>query len=182
VRKALKIIGIVLIVVISVMTVLIATRPDTFRVERSAHIKAPADVVHGLINDFHQWTLWSPWERLDPNLKRIYSGAPAGVGAVYDWNSESVGVGRMTILESKPADSVVIKLEFIKPFEATNQAMFKLSPSDGGTRVTWTMDGRNNVMGKAFSLFVDMDSMVGKDFELGLANLNSAAQTQPKAK
>lgn len=181
-RKALKIIGIVLVILIVAMTIFVATRPDTFRVERSAQVNAPADVVHGLINDFHQWTFWSPWEKLDPNLKRTYSGAPAGVGAIYDWSSESVGVGRMTILETKPADSVIIKLEFIKPFEATNTATFKLTPADGGTRVQWIMDGKNNVMSKAFSLFFSMDAMVGKDFEQGLANLNTAAQAQTKAK
>lgn len=181
-RKALKIVGIVFVVFLVVMTVFIATRPDTFRVERSAQVNAPADVVHGLINDFHQWALWSPWEKVDPNLKRNYSGAPAGPGAIYDWTSESMGTGRMTILDSKPADSVVIKLEFLKPFEATNTATFKLTPADGGTRVQWIMDGKNNVMSKAFSLFCSMDSMVGKDFEQGLANLNTVAQAQAKPK
>lgn len=180
--KILKVLAILFLAFVLFMIVFIATRPDTFHIERSAKINAAPDVVFGLINNFHEWTKWSPWERLDPNLKRTYEGPASGAGAKYAWSSEQVGEGRMTILESKPAEAVVIKLEFIKPFEATNQAAFKLEPTDGGTRVIWSMDGKNNVMGKAFSLFMNMDSMVGKDFEQGLFIMNKAAEAETKAK
>lgn len=176
------VVGAVLLAFVLFMVIFIATRPDTFRVERSAQINAPADVVFGLINDFHKWGQWSPWEKLDPNMKKTFEGPTAGPGAIYAWVSEKVGEGRMTLLESKPGDSVIIKLEFIKPFAATNQASFKLIPTGDGTLVTWAMDGKNNVMGKAFSLFMNMDKMVGKDFEQGLTNLNTLAQSQFKSK
>jgi len=180
--KVLKVLGILFLAFVLFMVIFIATRPDTFRVERSSKINAAPGVVFSLINDFHEWTKWSPWERLDPKLKRTYEGPTAGVGAKYSWASEQVGEGRMTILESKPNESIVIKLEFIKPFEATNQVTFKLEPADAGTRVTWSMDGKNNVMGKAFSLFMNMDSMVGKDFEQGLFIMSKAAEEETKAK
>lgn len=178
--KILKVLGILLLAFILFMVIFVATRPDTFHIERSARINAAPAVVFSLINDFHEWTKWSPWERMDPELKRTYDGPTSGVGTKYAWASEKVGEGRMTILESKPNEAVVIKLEFIKPFAATNQAAFKLEPADGGTRVTWSMDGKNNTMGKAFSLFMSMDTMVGRDFEQGLFLMNKAAEMQSK--
>lgn len=180
--KALaKKIGIGLLVLLVGLLAFIATRPDTFRVERSAQISAPPEVAFGLINDFHYWNDWSPWDKLDPNLKRTFDGPTKGTGAVYSWvGNDDVGEGRMTIEDSKPSESVVIKLEFIKPFPATSQTVFTLVPSEGGTRVTWSMEGKNNFIAKAFTLLMDMDSMVGKDFEKGLASLNTAAQTAAK--
>lgn len=171
------VVGILVIVV--VLVAVIATRPSAFAIERNGQISAPPEAVHPLINDFHQWTLWSPWEKLDPNLKRTYEGPTAGPGAVYAWvgNSEA-GEGKMTILESKPNEKVDIKLEFLKPFAATNTTLFKLTPEAGGTKVTWRMEGNNNFICKAFSMFMDVDKMVGKDFETGLANLNTAAQAE----
>src|SRR5688572_25649529 len=153
------------------LLVAIATRPAQFRVVRSAQIAAAPEVVYPLIDDFHAWTAWSPWERLDPNLKREYSGPARGEGAAYSWSgNDQVGSGSMTITDSQPAERVEIRLEFKEPFEATNVTTFALKPAAGGTHVEWAMAGDNNFVGKAMSLFMNMDQMVGKDFEQGLAN------------
>ena len=174
-------IGIAAVVLIVAGLAFIATRPDTFRIERSGQIGAPPDVVFSMINDFHQWGRWSPWDRLDPGMKKTFEGPHAGPGSVYSWaGNNKVGEGRMTNLESKPGELVAIKLEFFKPFKATNQGNFTLSPSQSGTRVSWSMDGKKNFMAKAFHLVMDMDAMVGKDFEKGLANLDTAAQAEEK--
>ena len=154
----------------------VAARPGEFRIERSALVNAPSGTIFSLINDFHQWVRWSPYEKLDSNMKKSFEGAPSGPGAVYIWSGNSkAGEGKATIEEAKPHELVVIKLEFIRPFVATNQARFTLVPVTGGTRVTWSMDGKNNLVGKAMSLFIDIDALVGKEFEEGLANLNTAA-------
>jgi hypothetical protein len=169
--------GLAVLVLILALVVLIATRPPAFHVERSAEINAPADVVFAIINDLHQWERWSPWDKRDPEMKRTYEGSPSGPGAIYAWNgNKNVGEGRMTIMDSKPGEFVSIKLEFIRPFAGTNQVRFQLAPSGTGTRVSWLMDGQLNFITKAFSLFMSMDKMCGKDFEDGLANLNAAAQ------
>ncbi len=165
------------VVVLALLCVVIALRPAHFRIERSALIAAPPATVFPLIDDFHNWPKWSPWEKLDPSMKKTYAGAPAGSGAEYAWvGNDKAGEGRMTITDSKPSELVSMRLEFIKPFAATNQAVFKLSPSGNGTQVQWAMEGENGFMSKAFGLFVDVDKMVGKDFEEGLANLNKLAQ------
>jgi hypothetical protein len=172
-------IGIAVLVLVVGLLVFIGTRPAHFRIERSAQIGAPADVVFPMINDLHQWAQWSPWEKLDPDMKRTYEGPSAGPGAVYGWSGNSkAGEGRSTILDSKPGDLVSIKLEMFKPFACTNQVTFKLTPSDAGTRVQWIMEGENGFMAKAFTAFVSMDAMVGKEFEQGLANLNTLAQAK----
>jgi len=130
----------------------IGTRPDRFRYERTALVAAPSDVVFALINDLHEWSKWSPWEKLDPNMKRTHDGAPAGSGARYAWaGNKKAGEGRMTITESKPNELVGIEIVFIKPFAATNQTTFQLSPAAGGTQVTWSMEGKNLLAGKAMS-------------------------------
>lgn len=163
-----------------VLLLIVGTRPDDFKIERSAEMKAPPAAVFSRINDFHNWKEWSPWEKLDPNMKRTYDGEP-GKGAVYTWTgNDQVGEGRMTILESKPDEFVSIKLEFIKPFAATNRAIFTLVPSGEGTKVTWAMDGKNNLVAKAFHMIMDMDQLVGKDFEAGLASLDKASQAAAK--
>jgi uncharacterized protein YndB with AHSA1/START domain len=155
----------------------INTRPDSFHVERSTTIAAPSESVFAKINDFHEWTAWSPWEKLDPALKRTFDGAAAGVGAGYHWvGNDKVGEGHMTIMESEPPRGIKIKLEFLKPFQATNTATFALIPDGPGTRVTWSMDGKNNFMAKAMSVFMNMDKMIGPDFERGLATLKSQAE------
>lgn len=169
----------ILIAVVAVLllfSLFVATRPAHFRVERSAQIDAPSNVVFPLINDFHAWAKWSPYEKLDPGMKKTYSGAPSGRGASYAWSgNDKAGEGRMTITDSKPSELVSIQLEFLKPFAATNQATFRLTPNATGTRVQWSMEGDNGFVAKAFCLVVNMDSLVGKDFEAGLANLNRLA-------
>jgi len=172
-----KYIGIAVVVVIAAVLALAATRPDTFRVERSATIKAPPDKVYALIDDFHQWQQWSPWERLDPAMKREHGGAPKGKGALYGWEgNKEVGKGQMEITEATAPSRVVIKLDFLAPFEAHNTAEFVLVPQGDATTVTWAMFGPNLFIGKVMSLFASMDSLVGKDFERGLANLKAVAE------
>jgi hypothetical protein len=165
--------------VIVAILVFIVTRPGSFHIERSAQINAPADVIFPMIRDFHQWVRWSPYENLDPNMKKTYGGPTGQPGATYEWVGNSkAGEGRMTMMEIKASELVSFKLEFSKPFKATNQGSFKFVPSVGGTRVTWSMDGKNNFMGKVMSPF--MDGMIGKEFEKGLTNLNTVAQTEIK--
>jgi hypothetical protein len=133
------------------------------------------------VNDFHNWTAWSPWAKLDPAMKQTYEGAPAGTGAVSTWaGNKDVGEGRMTIIESRPSELIRIKLEFFKPFAATNTAEFTFKPAGDQTAVTWSMAGEKNFMAKAFGLFMNMDKMIGDDFEKGLANLKSVTETAPK--
>lgn len=173
----LKYIGIAVVVAIAAVLALAATRPDTFRVERSTTIKAPPGKVYALIDDFHQWQQWSPWERLDPAMKRQHGGAPKGKGALYGWEgNKEVGKGQMEITEATPSSRVVIKLDFLAPFEAHNTAEFVLVPQGDATTVTWAMFGPNLFIGKVMSLFASMDSLVGKDFERGLANLKAVAE------
>jgi uncharacterized protein YndB with AHSA1/START domain len=177
----LKKIGLGILVVLGALAIVIATRPGEFKVQRSTTIAAPAEVVFPFINDFHQWNKWSPWEKRDLNMKKTFEGAPSGTGAVYSWaGNDQVGEGRMTLTESKPNERVVIKLEFIKPFAATNQTEVALSPAAGTTGVTWTMSGTNNFVGKAFSLVMNMDKMVGGDFESGLAQLKQLSEGEAK--
>jgi hypothetical protein len=153
-----------------------ATRPDTFRVQRSASIKAPPQKIVALIDDFHNWTSWSPWEKLDPGLKRTYGGAASGRGAVYEWEgNRKAGQGRMEVMETSPS-GVIIKLDFLKPFEAHNTAEFALQPGGDSTSVTWAMYGPNAYLSKVMSLIFNMDKMIGKDFEAGLANLKTVAE------
>jgi hypothetical protein len=171
-----------ILIALAVLTVLfmliVVTRPPSFRTARSAMMSAPPDVVFAQVNDLHQWPAWSPWEKLDPNLKRTYAGAPAGAGAVYSWSGQKqVGEGRMTITESRPSELIRFNLEFFKPFKATNTALFTFTPQAGQTNVTWSMEGRKNFMFKAMGLFCNLDKMVGRDFEKGLANLKVVVES-----
>ena len=178
-KKVVLVLG---IVVAALLTV-IATRPENFKVERSSIVAAPPGVAFAEVSDFHNWSKWSPWEHLDANMKKVYEGAPSGTGAVYSWTgNDKVGEGRMTITDVTPGERVVIKLEFIKPFEATNTTTFTFRPqaATGTTEINWTMEGKNTFLGKAMSLFMNMDSMVGKDFENGLAMLKTASETDAK--
>jgi hypothetical protein len=175
----------VVVLLLIVLVVFIATRPADFKLSRSRTLSAPANVIWASVNDFHQWPAWSPWEKIDPELKREYSGPPEGTGSSYFWSSENAkaGVGRMTITDAQPSQSVSIRLEFIKPFTATNSVKFEFVPSASGTNVTWSMTGRRNFMMKAFCIFMNMKKMVGPDFERGLANLDAAtAASHPPAK
>lgn len=173
----LKKIGIAVIVIIVAICGLAATKPDTFSVERGTTIAAPPATVHALINDFHEWSRWSPWEKLDPAMKRTYGGPASGVGATYGWEGNGdVGAGRMEVTASVPASSVTLKLDFLKPFEAHNVIEFTLTPAGDSTKVLWRMHGPNNFLNKLISVFVSMDKMVGPDFEKGLVDLKAAAE------
>ena len=161
--------------VIAVVAVLVVAsrKPDRFRIERSALIDASPEAIFALINDFHQWRSWSPWEARDPALKRSYSGAASGKGAVYAWEgNRNVGSGRMEIMESSTPSKIVIKLDFIKPFEGHNTAEFTLTPDTNATVVNWMMTGPSIFFSKIMQVFMSFDRMIGRDFESGLANLN----------
>ena len=173
----LKTIVIIVVVLIAGVLVLAATRPDTFRVQRSATIKAAPERIFALINDFQRWGAWSPWEHKDPAMKRTFGTATSGRGALYAWEgNKEVGQGRMEIAESVAPSRVAIKLDFLKPFEAHNMVEFVLEPRGETTNVTWSMTGKTPYFAKIVHLFIDMDRMVGKDFEAGLANLKAAAE------
>jgi uncharacterized protein YndB with AHSA1/START domain len=154
-----------------------AAKPNTFRVQRSATIQSPPERIFALINDFHQFGFWSPWEKIDPNLQRTFSGAASGPGAVYEWEgNKKVGKGRMEIKETTPPSKIVIQLDFLKPFEAHNTTEFTLEPQGNSTNVTWAMFGRQPFMFKVMSTLFNMDKMIGRDFEKGLANLKSVTE------
>ena len=177
----LKKILIGLAAVLLALVVVVSLQPATFHVERSLIMSAPPQAVAAQVNDFHAWRAWSPWEKLDPNLKRGFDGAPSGVGAKYAWaGNKEVGEGRMTIEKSEPTQ-IVIKLEFLKPFEATNTATFNFAKTAEGTKTTWAMDGKNNFVSKAFHLVMDMDKLIGADFERGLAAMKAQAEASAKA-
>jgi len=178
----LKNILLALAAIIAVLVIIVALQPDTFQVTRNITIKAPPSTIFPQVNDLHQWTAWSPWERLDPALQRTYEGSPTGSGAIYRWNSakNDVGQGAMTITDSRPSELVGIKLEFLKPFAATNDVAFTFKPEGDETLVTWTMNGKANFMCKAMNLVMNMDKMVGGDFEKGLTNLKSVTEAAPR--
>jgi hypothetical protein len=167
--------------VIVVFLVIVALQPSDFKVERSATMRAPAPAAFAQVNDFQNWLAWSPWEKVDPALKRQYEGPKAGTGAVYAWQgNKDVGEGRMTIMESRPGELVRIKLEFFKPFAATNTAEFSFKPAGADTTaVTWSMAGQNNFLSKAMCLFINMDRMVGGMFEQGLAQMKTVVERRP---
>jgi carbon monoxide dehydrogenase subunit G len=171
-----------MIVVLAVVVVLVlaARKPDHFRVQRSASIDAPPERIFPLINDFHRWGAWSPYEHKDPDMKRTFSGAGSGRGSIYEWAGNSnVGSGRMEIVESSVPSKVEIKMDFLKPFECHNNATFTMEPAGGATHVTWAMNGPTPFVGKIMHVFLNMDRMVGTDFEAGLANLKTAAEREP---
>ena len=170
---------IVLVLVVLVAAVLIyaATRPASFHVQRGATINAGAQTLFPLINDFHNWPSWSPWEKLDPAMKKSLSGATSGKGSVYEWEGNSkAGKGRMEIADSVEPRKVNIKLDFEKPFKSSNVTEFTLVPQGNTTNVTWTMDGPSPFMMRVMGLFMNMDKMVGKDFEAGLASIKAIAE------
>ena len=168
--------------IIVLFLIVAAMQPADFRITRSATIAAPPATVFGQINDFHKWNDWSPWAKLDPNAKNTFDGPPSGVGASFAWagNSE-VGEGRMTITESKPGELVRMKLEFIKPFAATNTTEFTLKPEGSQTAVTWSMSGTNGFIGKCMGLIMNCDKMVGGQFEKGFANLKAIVETPARS-
>lgn len=175
--KRVYYIGFGTLFVVAALMVLVATRPDDLHVERTGTVSAPPDVVFAKINDLPTWTTWSPYEGRDPDMKRTYEGPKAGTGAVYGWNGNNdIGEGKMTIIESKPGELVKIRLQFTRPFPCDNIVNFILSPTEGGTKVTWAMDGKNTFFSKAMGLVLNMDAMVGDDFAQGIKNLDAAVK------
>jgi hypothetical protein len=170
-------IAIAIAALIVVVLVLAALKPDTFRLERSTMVQAGPERIFPSINDFHNWTAWSPFEKVDPDVKKTYSGPSSGKGAIYEWNGNSkVGQGRMEILDSVAPNKVTIKLDFLKPFEAHNVAEFTMTPKGSATEVKWAMVGPSPFMMKVMYVFVNMDKMLGKDFDSGLAAIKAIAE------
>ena len=175
--ETLVIIAIVLAVAIVAVLILAITKPDRFSVQRAAVINAPAEKIFPLIADFHQWRKWSPWEDRDPELKRTYSGAERGKGAIYGWEgNKNVGSGRMEILEANSPSLLKIQLDFLKPFEAHNIAEFTMLPQGNATNLVWVMHGPAPFMSKVMQVFMSFDKMIGKDFETGLARIKSVSE------
>jgi uncharacterized protein YndB with AHSA1/START domain len=173
----LKIIAIVIAVLIAGVLVVAATKPDSFRVQRTASIKAPPEKIFALVNDLNGWRSWSPYEKKDPAMKRTLSGAAAGKGAIYEWDgNKEVGKGRMEITDTTPPSKVLIKLDFLEPFEGHNTAEFSMQGKGDTTDVTWSLYGPSPFITKLMGVFFDMDKMIGRDFEVGLANLKALAE------
>ncbi|MDB4979905.1 MAG: hypothetical protein JWM82_657 [Myxococcales bacterium] len=169
-------------VALAVLGIVVATRPSKFHIERSVDVAAPPASVFPHVNDFHDWVAWSPWEKLDGQMKKTFEGAAAGVGSVYSWaGNKKVGEGRMTIERSVPPSVVTLKLEFFRPWRATNTTTFSFDDAGGGTKVTWAMDGEHTFGAKAFGLVMNLDALVGRDFERGLAALKALAEGQAEA-
>jgi len=172
--EVVAIIAVVLAIATAIVFILAVTKPDTFSIRRAATVNAPADRIFPLINDFRQWANWSPWENRDPAMKRTYSGAESGKGAVYAWDgNKNVGSGRMEILDATSPSKIVIKLDFFKPFEGHNTAEFTIVPGRdaSATNITWVMHGPSSLMSRVMQVFMNLDRMIGRDFEAGLANL-----------
>jgi hypothetical protein len=168
---------IAVVIVLAALAAYVATRPAEFRVSRAMSIAVPPPAVFAEVNELRKWQAWSPWAKKDPQMKQTYEGPPPGGGATTTWQGNNdVGEGRKTIVESRPGELIRFKLEFFKPFAATNSAEFAFAPEGGGARVTWTMQGSNNFIGKAMGLFFDFDKMIGGDFEAGLASLKSVVE------
>ncbi|MFM2276478.1 MAG: hypothetical protein RL211_2350 [Pseudomonadota bacterium] len=173
----LKTIALIVVIALAVLLAYAATRPDSFRVERQATIKAPPDKIFAYLQDFHKWSEWSPWEKLDPAMKRTFSGTASGKGAVYAWEGNGkAGAGRMEILDAPQPVKLVIQLDFIKPFEGHNTAEFTLQAQGDMTQVTWVMHGPAPFISKLMGIFFNMDELIGNDFETGLAVLKSVAE------
>ncbi|MGV7211798.1 SRPBCC family protein [Bradyrhizobium sp. UFLA05-112] len=175
--KAVAVIAIVIAAGIAGLLVFAATKPDMFRVERTLAVMAPADAIYPLIADFQRWTSWSPYEGRDPGLKRTFGGSTQGKGAIYAWDgNKDIGAGRMEILEASTPPKLRIKLDFERPFEGHNIAEFTFVPQGSATLVTWAMYGPAPFLSKLMQVFVNMDNMIGKDFETGLANLKKLTE------
>ncbi len=175
-----KWIGLGFLGIVAILAAVIAAQPSEFEVKRSLVMQAAPASVFGEVQDFHKWNHWSPWEKLDPTMKKHFWGPPAGVGASYHWEgNDEVGEGKMTIASATAPSRIEIELVFIKPWTATNPTVFTFEPEGTGTRTTWSMKGKNDFVGKAFSLVMDMDALVGADFEKGLAGLSVAALAAP---
>jgi uncharacterized protein YndB with AHSA1/START domain len=169
----------IIVVLLAALLAFAATRPNVFRVQRAASIKAAPETIFPLLVDFHSWGSWSPWEKLDPTMKKTFSGPTSGKGSVYEWEGKGkAGSGRMEITEASPSSKVVIQLDFIKPFEGHNITELTLQPAGGATNVIWSMHGPSPFITKVMGAFLNMDKLIGKDFETGLANLKSVAERE----
>jgi hypothetical protein len=174
--KIIKIVLIVLVVAVAGVLAFAATKPDSFRVQRSTSIKAPPEKISAVLSDFQAWKAWSPWEKMDPAMKRTYSGEPKAKGAKYVWaGNGEVGEGSMTLTEAQPS-RVALDLDFVKPFEGHNKVVFTLTPKGDATEVTWDMHGPSPYITKVIQVFCDMDGMIGKEFEKGLADLKTLTE------
>ena len=170
-------IGIVL--VLAAFAVLVALQPSAFKVTRTANVAAPPDKVFAAVNDFHRWQDWSPWAKLDPNAKAMFEGPGAGKGAMFAWSgNDKIGEGRMEIKDSHPSDNIAIKIDFVKPVAGTADTDFTFKPDGSGTAVSWTMSGEDGFIGKAMRFFMNIDKMIGDDFDKGLAQLKSVAEAK----
>lgn len=184
VRKRKSVLGTILLalaVAIGVFLIVVAMHPAEFTIARSTTVSAPPDAVFAEVNDFHKWEAWSPWAKLDPTMKQTFEGPVTGMGSRYSWvgNSE-VGEGRMIIVESLPHDRIEIQLDFLKPFAATHTAIFTFKPEGQKTVLTWRMTGKNNFIGKVFALLMNMDKMVGGQFEQGLSKIKSITEAEAR--
>jgi len=174
----IKTIAIVVVSLVAALLIFAATKPDTFRVERSISIEAPSEKIFAILNDFHLSQSWSPFEKKDPTMKRTFSGAASGKGAVYEFDgNKEVGKGRLMITDTAPPSKITIALDMVEPFEAHNTVEFTLGANGDSTKVTWAMHGPQSYMMKVLSFFIDCDKMVGKDFEAGLVKLKAITQT-----
>ena len=175
----LKNLLVTIVLFVASILILALTQPDTFHIERSTTIKAAAGKIFPLLNDLHRWQEWSAWEKHDPNMKKVFSGAAQGKGARYAWEgNKKVGIGSMEIIESVPSEKVTIKLIFAKPFVAENTAMLALSDNQGNTEIVWSMDGASSYTSKVFGLFLNMDEVIGRDFERSLSRLKEIAEAK----
>ena len=176
-KKTLTLIAILFVGLMAGILGLASLQPDSFRVERSASINAPASVIFPFINDLQRWSAWSPYEKIDPAMKRTFSGAASGTGAVYAWDGNNdVGAGRMEIIAETPPSQLSIQLDFLRPMEGRNQVEFTLNEAGGVTEVTWSIQGPMPFLSKIMCLFFDMDKMIGKDYEAGLAALKKVSE------
>ncbi len=175
----LKTVGIILLLLLGALLVMASRQPDAFAIERSLVVSAPAEVIYPKIADLHQWSAWSPYEKLDPQMKKVFNGTPGAAGASYYWSGNAkAGEGTMTVRELMPPSKITMQRDMLKPIEEHNVVEFNLEPTDGGTRVTWAMRGANSYLSKVIGLFMNTDTMIGKDFEDGLASLKTAVETQ----
>ena len=181
-RKKIIIALVSLLVLILVFVGIVALQPTDFRITRSATFNAPRAVVFSQVDDFHNWQAWSPWAKLDPAAKNTFEGPASGKGASFKWSgNDEIGEGKMTVLESRPSELISIKLEFIRPFEDTSTTDFTFVGADDETVVTWSMTGKHNFISKAMCLFMNMDKMVGDDFEKGLGQMKVISEKQAKS-
>lgn len=170
-----------IVTIIAIFAIVVALQPAEYKVSRSATFDAPPEVVYAHLNDFHKWEAWSPWAKLDPSAKNSFEGPESGAGSIFKWSgNDEIGEGKMEILESKPGESVKIKLEFVRPMADVCDTDFALKAEGKQTVVTWTMAGKKDYVSKAVCMFMNMDKMIGGDFEKGLGNIKSIVEGEKK--